>query len=226
MGAVIGEILPFAVGIAISPLPIIVVILTLLSPRARRSGPGFLIGWIVGILAVLLVLTFLATFLPAPAHRDAPDPWEGAIKIILGALLVWLAARQWRKRPREGETPALPSWMERVDGFGFGSGLRFGLFLSVVNPKNIILSVSVAVDLGSAGLTLGSTAVVVMVFALLASSTVLVPVLAYLFAADRLTGALSSLHTWLVRENHVIMAVLLIVLGFSAMGRGIEVIWP
>lgn len=226
MGAVIGEILPFAVGIAISPLPIIVVILTLLSPRARSSGPGFLIGWVVGIVSVLLVLTFLATFLPAPQHRDDPDPWEGAIKVVLGALLLWLAVRQWRKRPRDGETAALPSWMERVDGFGFGSGLRFGLFLSVVNPKNVILSVSVAVDLGSGDLAFGSTAVIVAVFALLASSTVLIPVLAYLFAADRLTGALSALHTWLVRENHVIMAVLLVVLGFAAIGRGIGVVWP
>lgn len=226
MGAVIGEILPFAVGIAISPLPIIVVILTLLSPRARRSGPGFLIGWVAGILAVLVVLTFLSTFVPAPRQGDASNPWEGAIKLVLGALLLWLAVRQYRKRPRAGETPALPSWMAKVDGFGFGGGLRFGLFLSVVNPKNVILSVSVAVDLGSGDLTLGSTALIVVISTLLASSTVLIPVMAYLFAADRLKGALSAVHTWLVRENHVIMAVLLIVLGFSALGRGLEAIWP
>ncbi len=226
VGAVIGEILPFAVGIAISPLPIIVVILTLLSPRARASGPGFLIGWVAGILIVLVALTFLSTFLPTPQQSNASNPWEGAIKVVLGALLLWLAARQWRKRPRSGETPSLPSWMERVDGFGLGSGFRFGLFLSVVNPKNVILSVSVAVDLGSGGLTPGSTLLIGVIFTLLASSTVLVPVLAYLFAADRLEGALSALHRWLVRENHVIMAVLLIVLGFSAIGRGLEAIWP
>jgi len=226
VGAVIGEILPFAIGIAISPLPIIVVILTLLSPRARRSGPGFLIGWIAGILAVLLVLTLLSTFLPAPQQSSASNPWEGAIKLVLGVLLLWLAVRQWRKRPRADETPALPSWMAKVDGFGFGSGLRFGLFLSTMNPKNVILSVSVAVDLGSGDLTFGSTVLVVVAFTLLASSTVFIPVLAYLFAADRLRGPLSALHTWLVRENHVIMAVLLVVLGFSAVGRGIGVIWP
>lgn len=125
MGTVIGEILPFTLGIAISPLPIIVVILTLLSPRARTSGPGFLLGWVIGILGVLLALTFLSAFLPEPQTELAANPWEGAIKLALGALLLWLAGKRWRKRPKDGETPALPAWMEKVDTFGFGSGLKF-----------------------------------------------------------------------------------------------------
>jgi hypothetical protein len=37
-GSVIGDILPLAMGIAISPIPIIAVILMLLSPRAFAVG--------------------------------------------------------------------------------------------------------------------------------------------------------------------------------------------
>ena len=44
MGSVIGEILPLAVGIAISPIPIIAVILMLLSPHAKGASVGFMIG--------------------------------------------------------------------------------------------------------------------------------------------------------------------------------------
>ncbi|WP_144793546.1 GAP family protein [Microbacterium paludicola] len=226
MGTIIGEILPFTIGIAISPVPIIVVILTLLSPRARRSGPGFLIGWMVGILVVLLVLTLLSSVLPSAQESDGPHLWQGAIRLVLGGLLLWLAVKQWRKRPRGEETPELPGWMAKVDSYGFGGGIRLGLVLSIANPKNVILTVSVAVDLGTGDLTPGRIAIVIVIFALLASSTVLIPVLAHLIAADRLKGPLSALHTWLLRENHVIMTVLLVVLGFAVIGRGIGAVWP
>ncbi|MFF0387664.1 GAP family protein [Kitasatospora sp. NPDC004615] len=41
----IGELLPLAVGVAISPIPIIAVVLMLLSRQATRTSPGFLAGW-------------------------------------------------------------------------------------------------------------------------------------------------------------------------------------
>ena len=50
MGPVIGDFLPAAIGVAISPIPIIAVILMLLTPRARTNGPAFLVGWIVALL--------------------------------------------------------------------------------------------------------------------------------------------------------------------------------
>jgi hypothetical protein len=40
----IGEVLTFAIGVAISPVPIIAVILMLFSGRAKVNGPMFLAG--------------------------------------------------------------------------------------------------------------------------------------------------------------------------------------
>jgi len=225
MGGIIGEFLPFAIGIAISPLPIIVVILTLLSPRARTSSVGFLIGWVVGILAVIVALTAVSTILPERAD-SAPSTWSGILKLALGVLLLLLAVKQWRKRPRADETPELPGWMKKVDSLRFGGGVRLGLFLSVANPKNVILSTSVGVDLGTSDLPFGALAVATGVFALIAASTVLIPVIAYAIAARRLHAPLESLHTWLTRENHTIMGVLFVVLGSVTLGKGIGIIWP
>ncbi|UJP10723.1 GAP family protein [Microbacterium sp. KUDC0406] len=56
---------------------------------------------------------------------------------------------------------------------------------------------------------------------LLGASTILIPVVGYLFAADRLRGALDAIRTWLTKENAVIMAVLLLVLGVDLIGKGI-----
>lgn len=225
MGNIIGELLPFAVGIAISPLPIIVVILTLLSPRARTSSAGFLLGWIVGILAVIVVLTAVSTVLPQRGNSD-PGIWSGILKLALGVLLLMLAVKQWRKRPHGDATPDLPGWMKKVDSLKFAGGIRLGLFLSVVNPKNVILSTSVGVDLGTSDLGVGALAVAAGVFTLIAASTVVVPVVAYAMAAKRLRAPLESLHAWLTRESHTIMGVLFVVLGVVTLGKGIGIIWP
>ena len=40
MGAVIGEILPLAIGVAVSPIPIIAAILMLFSKRAAARARG------------------------------------------------------------------------------------------------------------------------------------------------------------------------------------------
>lgn len=64
-------------------------------------------------------------------------------------------------------------------------------------------------------------AVVIAVFVVIAASTVLVPVVGYLVAANALRGPLDALHTRLAKENAVIMAVLLLVIGVSVIGKGI-----
>ena len=53
MGNAISAVLPLALGIALSPIPIIATILLLLSPRARASSVGFAAGWILGILTAI-----------------------------------------------------------------------------------------------------------------------------------------------------------------------------
>ena len=45
IGQGISEVMVFAVGVAISPLPIIAVILVLFSDRARVNAPVFLLRW-------------------------------------------------------------------------------------------------------------------------------------------------------------------------------------
>jgi hypothetical protein len=43
MGSVIGDFLPQALGVAISPVPIIATILMLLAPKAGATSVGFLL---------------------------------------------------------------------------------------------------------------------------------------------------------------------------------------
>lgn len=220
MGTVIGEVLPLALGVAISPIPIIAAILMLLSPKARVTSVGFLLGWVVGIVVAVTVFTLLSSILPAQ-DPDASRPVRGIVQIALGLLLFLLAFSQWRKRPKAGGQAALPKWMKAIDTITFPAAAGLGFLLSALNPKNLIMAAGAGVDIGAAGLTAGSSALVIAVFTLIAASTVLVPVIGYLIAADRLRAPLDALRGWLAAENAVIMAVLLLVIGVSMIGKGI-----
>src|SRR5215212_299746 len=220
MGPVIGEILPLAVGVAISPVPIIAALLMLLSPKAKGASVGFLLGWITGIVVAIVVFTLLSSVLPAQ-DESGSSPVRGVIKIILGALLLFLALRQWRGRPAQGEQATMPKWMSAIDSITAGKALGLGFLLSAVNPKNLLMAISAGLIIGGTGLAVGQTVVVIVIFVLLAASTVLIPVVAYLIASERLAGPLDSLRAWLVNNNATIMAVLLLVIGVAVIGKGI-----
>lgn len=220
MGAVIGEILPLALGIAISPIPIIAAILMLLSPRARSTGVGFLAGWVLGIVAIVVLFTLLAALIPQ-GEGDDSKPVAGVIKIVLGVGLLLLAMRQWRSRPKDGAEPELPKWMSAIDSMTAVRGLLLGFALSALNPKNLLMGIGAGVAIGSGGLTGGETVIAVVVYTIIASVTVAGPVIAYLVASDRMAGPLESLRRWLLYNNATVMAVLLLVLGVVVIGKGI-----
>ncbi|MFF0387663.1 GAP family protein [Kitasatospora sp. NPDC004615] len=67
----------------------------------------------------------------------------------------------------------------------------------------------------------GGAVVAVVVFTLIAASTVAVPVSGYLAARDRMTGPLERLRGWLEQNNAVVMTVVLLVIGVALLGRGI-----
>ena len=55
----------------ISPIPIIAAILMLLSPRAKTTSVGFLLGWLAGIVNAIVLFTLLSSVLP---QRTPPAP--------------------------------------------------------------------------------------------------------------------------------------------------------
>lgn len=221
MNEVIGEILPLALGVAISPIPVIAAVLMLLSPKARGTSVGFLLGWVIGIVVAVTAFTLLASVLPEE-DADASNPTTGWIKIGLGVLLLLMAVKQWRSRPT-GDEPALPTWMKAIDTMTAVKGAGLGFLLSALNPKNLLMAAGAGVIIGStqADLETGAEVLSIAMFTAIAAATVAVPVIAYLLASDKMAGPLESMRQWLVKENAVVMAVLLLVIGVAMVGKGL-----
>ena len=216
MGAVIGDVLPLAIGIAISPIPIIAAILMLFSPRATSTSTGFLLGWILGIVVATAVFTALAGTLKAGGEPSAVASW---IKIGLGVLLLLVGIRQWRGRGGQHDAP---KWMAAIDDFTFPKALGLGFLLSGVNPKNLIIAAGAGLIIGSGGMGGGGDAAAIALFTVIASSTVAIPVLAHLVAAERMTRPLESLRKWLQDNNATVMATMILVIGVVLVGKGVS----
>ena len=107
MGVAIGEVLGLAVGVAISPVPVIAVILMLFSRSATANSVSFLVGWTMGLFGVGLIVLALGL----TASDGEPSTASGVIKILIGALFLALGVRQWRGRPKAGEQAKSPDWM-------------------------------------------------------------------------------------------------------------------
>lgn len=220
MGNVVGEILPYAMAVAISPIPIIAVVLTLLSPKAKAASVGLLAGWVTGIMVTVALFILVSEMLPE-GRSDGWMPVLGTIKIALGAAFLFMAIRQWRSRPKKGMDVTLPTWMQAIDKAGVMSAAVIGFLLSAVNPVNLLMLVSAGLTIGSSELSGGSLAIVMAVFVAIAASTMVIPVVGYLLAARKLARPLELLRGWLARYNAVIIALLLLVVGVYMIFQGL-----
>ena len=220
MGIAIGELLPLAVAIAISVTTIITTVFMLLSPKAKSRSVGLLVGCVVGVGGAVAVFTLLADLLPTQSS-DRTSLAAPVITMVIGVLLVLLALRQWRKRPASGDRAELPKWMTGVDSMTPGRALVLGLLLSAVVPKNLLIALSAGLIVGQAGFSGSQAAVVIVLFTVIATSTVAVPVVAHLVASARMRGPLESLREWLVEKDVAIMVVVLLVIGVVMIGNSI-----
>src|SRR4051812_14370592 len=142
MGQAIGDLLPSAIGVALSPIPIIAVILILATPKARSNGPAFALGWVLGLIIVSVIVLLVAG--GADDADSATSNTVDIVKLAIGILFLLLAAKQWKGRPQPGEDATMPKFMAAMDQFAPGKSLVLGAALSGANPKNLALTLAAA----------------------------------------------------------------------------------
>jgi Sap, sulfolipid-1-addressing protein len=221
VGAAIGGSLPLAVGVALSPVPIIAVVLMLTTHRARVNGPMFVAGWLAGLAIVGVIALSIAG--PAGASSSGvPATWVSWVKLALGLLLLLVAARQFRGRPKNGTQADLPAWMGKVDGIRPLPAAGLAAALAGVNPKNLLLIVGGAAAIAQTGISGGQQAIAYLVFALVGTIGVGTPVGIYFAMGARSDKPLAGLKDWMAEHNAVIMAVLCLVIGVKLIGDAIS----
>jgi Sap, sulfolipid-1-addressing protein len=216
--AVLGQLVPLALVVALSPLTIVpAIVLVLQSERARPTGLAFLSGWLLGLAATTAVFVQLPRLLDG-LNRPAPT-WAAWVRIAVGIALVALGGWRWATRHRVTAQPALLNRLGRVSPVGAAA---IGVGLILVNPKVLVMNAASGLVIGTAGLGMPGAWLAVAYYTVIAGSTVLVPILAYAIAGERVAPQLERLKLWMERQHAVLMAGLFAAVGLLLVYTGIR----
>lgn len=217
----VGELLPVAAAVALSPIPVVGVVVVLGTPRARRVAPAFGLGWLLGLTAVTTVVVLVARGI------GVDDPGSDAAtgfawgRVAVGVLLLGLAVKTWATRPRDGDERPRPTWLDRMDTLTPTGALGLGAALGSANPKNLALAAAAGATIAQAGLDTAQTVAVVALFVLLASTSVVGAVVWFLVAPHSAAGPLGAVERFMERHNSAIVIVVLVIFGLSLLGEGL-----
>jgi hypothetical protein len=217
----IGQSLPLALVVALSPVPITVVIVLLTTSRATANGIAFAGGWFVGLAVVGAILLVIEAQAPE-SESGHPATWVSVLKVVAGALLVLAGGWQfWRGRGRE-TSPALPNWMGRLEGLSPARGFLAGTGLAGVSPKNILLILGGLSVINATGIRPRDQALAFAVFAVVGTIGVAIPVAISVVLKDRASTVLAKLREWMTEKQFLIMAILSSGIGVKLIADGVN----
>src|SRR5258705_1707318 len=145
--AVLGQLIPLALVVAMSPLTIIPsIVLVLQSDRARPTGLAFMSGWLLGLAATTAVFVQLPRLLDG-LNRPAPT-WAAWVRIAVGIALVALGVWRWVTRHQINKQPA---WLSRLSRMTPAGAAAVGVGLILVNPKVLVMNAAAGLVIRTGG---------------------------------------------------------------------------
>lgn len=216
----IGSVIPYGVGVALSPLPVIATVLLLMAPVGLRGAWAFLAARVLGLAALVTVFAFAIDLIDAAAGSSIP---AAIAQLVIGSGLIVFAFVKWRSRPRGEEDPPLPAWMRGIDSASAPKAFTFGLILTVANLKEIAFAAGVGVSIGAAAGEVGVGAGIWagLIFLVLACASIAVPTIAVASLGPAIAPRLAQARAWLVHNQPIVIAVVLLVVGSLLIGSGI-----
>jgi Sap, sulfolipid-1-addressing protein len=218
MWQALGALLPIAVAVAISSVPLTVTILILLSPNRGRAALPFLVGWVIGVAAIIILSAAGAAALSQPL-RLGRDTVTAVLEIVIGAILMVLAAIYLLRRSHARST-GLPRWLSAVDSFGPLTAFAIGVLLDF-RPKGLLLGIAGGLALNAASLRADEAVFLIIIYTLIATSTVVAPIIAFFVAPRRMEPRLVSARDWLTANGRILTSIMMFMIGVVILGSGL-----
>jgi Sap, sulfolipid-1-addressing protein len=201
-----------AIAIALSPVPLMELILVLFSTRRVINTIAFVVT-LLACTALLLLIGARGGQAIGASDDSGPSTASGVLFAVLGLLLVVIGIRNWRNRADHSE-PAILAGIARM-GPAPVAFLAFGTVF--VNPKNTVLIAASGQTLGTAGRPWLAGAL----FAVLSTAPYLAAAAYSLLGGAAAERNLDRMRSWLVERNRLIMGILCTVLGLVLLGKGV-----
>ncbi|MEV0822457.1 GAP family protein [Nonomuraea rubra] len=151
MGKAFADMLPYTLGLIVSPFPVVAVIALLISANGRAKALVFEVTWLVTSWGVLIALIALLGALGVTGH--ARPVWAAWLALIIGVLLLVMAVTGVRRAARRtaGKAPEVPRWLAAMDTMTPPRIIGVATLLIVANPVNFASLAGGAVGLDHRG---------------------------------------------------------------------------
>jgi hypothetical protein len=217
MWQAIGQLLPIAIAAALSTIPIMATILILVSDRRDEAATPYVVGWVLGTTVFVTLATLMAQSLP-PNRPRAEANVIGVLELVVGGALVVTGLFALRHRHSE-RTTRMPRWLTKVDSLESGPALGLGVVLNL-RPKALLLVAAAGLVLRGASLAPEETALAIVVFTVVATSTVVVPVVLTFLSPTRMGPRLGAAREWLTGNGATLTAVTMLGIGCLLLAAG------
>jgi threonine/homoserine/homoserine lactone efflux protein len=132
------------------------------------------------------------------------------------------AAADERRAARRRTGSALSNWLSALERLTPWRSAALGLVLAAANPKNLALALGAAIALAEAGVSSSVTARTAVLFVLIGTTGVALPVGISLATPERARSLLDSLRVWLIRYDAVVLVALGLVIGTKFLFDGVS----
>lgn len=217
MDTILASVLSHAVAVALSPMPIAALILILLSHRAKLNSILFLIGWMGGLFLNVFIIAIL--FDTQPTATGQRSSVAMIINLLLGLFLLFLAFKQWKSRPKHGEEAKTPGWLAQLENLSPFKTVIIALSLVTINAKNTVVDIAAGVTIGHLSDSLFQTFTTVLIYSVVGSLTILLPVMAFLIVGKKMNGILQTTKVWFIQNSATILFVLFLMLGVELISK-------
>jgi hypothetical protein len=205
----------FALAGAISTVPVSITIMILLSPDPRRGALPFLIGSVAGSVLVVGLSAVGLQFLPG-RPRLRQDELLAWIGLIVGVLLIGYAVYLFAHRSQT-DSAVVGKLRTRFHSARPWEFAVLGIGLNL-RPKAILLAVAAGAVISVREPPPVQGALLVLVYAVVTQSAVVVPIAVWLRSPERAEVPLTAIYAWMQRNGRILAAIATLAIGVFIVG--------
>ena len=213
------RILLYALVAGLSPLALLSILAVLGSGRGRANGSAFGLAFLLAQSTVLLIAILVGSA-ATPDRERHHETLEAALELALGLALLALA---WRaRRPRfpqqssgESRTKAL---LARLRGLRPATAFSVGALLGVGGVKRLTITLFAGATIAVSRLEPGEELALGVLYVVIASLLVWLPVGAYLIAGKRADEVIETTEAWLIENQQQATVLSTLVFGLLLSG--------
>src|SRR5262245_56526490 len=130
MGTLIPEVAALGVAVALtSPGSVVTMIAFLSMSSGVRRGLAFMVGWLLAIGVIDVLTVFVLHGQDFHSTHTSTSRAVSAVEVLLGCLLLFVAARMHRRKRYEPKTQSQPKWLVRVERSHWSLEIVVGAFM-------------------------------------------------------------------------------------------------